>query len=50
MTDMDAQSDPDNEPVATTAGDEDHSDIDNFRGEAANAPADTGRPAAEGPS
>lgn len=39
--------DVDTEPPATTAGEEDHSDPDAYRGEPADAPADTGTPPQE---
>lgn len=35
----------DGEPLATTAGEQDHSKPSRFRGEAADAPAATGKPA-----
>ena len=35
------------EPTATTAGEDDHSDPEVFRGDDADAPADTGKPAQE---
>jgi hypothetical protein len=35
---------PEVEPPATTAGEEDHSDPEVYRGEDADAPADTGKP------
>lgn len=43
VTEVDTQ-----EPPATTAGEEDHSEPDDFRGEDADAPADTGKPPQEG--
>ncbi len=34
---------PSPEPPATTAGEENHADVDKFRGDDADAPADTGK-------
>ena len=36
------------EPTATTAGEQDHADPEAYRGEDADAPADTGTPPQEG--
>jgi hypothetical protein len=36
---------PTGEPVATTSGEQDHVDPELYRGEDADAPEDTGRPA-----
>lgn len=36
-----------NEPAATTAGEESHAKVERFRGEDADAPADTGKPPQE---
>jgi hypothetical protein len=40
---------PVGEPYPDTAGEEDHEDVDRFRGNDADAPEDTGRPADETP-